>query len=552
MKRNVRTKKEIFIFSLVLVLSFCIGETLFLRNGSIVIEDTKITKFIRGLLILDINLLNNDIEEAIKDLENHKDKWPNELWESDTLNKSSSVKLQNSFQNKFENQIAYLKEIHCKQFIAKKRTKRGLLNIGGTILKEIFGVATTEDTDSINTEIKEHIKITTQTITEVYKTSDHLKETMLQMATLMNNLTRLSNINNAIINIEFLYDTIVETCSNYNNLIVDAKLGKVQLSSFNRKTIEDEITRARLNWALEPVVHLQDAKFEDSLITKVIDNSQQTNIIIAIPFSDKKLYKQIEIQPLPMFNNEDKDRKYQIDIENKNCILSLDNSKIGFVSDAFIEHCHQAADIQMCPNILELKTKSIGKSICELNIIRWNTTNNCHYSAVSAPKIVSILTDDFVIISGIPDEYINVECNKTFEVFQIPKSGLVKVGKNCHIESETLEFIPTKIKKSKLSYEGPSRLSNDFIVNEKIEGDITILLKTLNRSNVYEKNSFFSSDHSTAVITSTSMSSIVIIFIVVIGSHKLWRIFLYKKKRSTEITHKSDIKMDEMCVNVGY
>ena len=58
---------------------------------------------------------------------------------------------------------------------------------------------------------------------EVYKPSDHLKETMLQMATLTNNLTRLSNINNAIINIQFLYDTIVETCSNYNNLIVDAK-----------------------------------------------------------------------------------------------------------------------------------------------------------------------------------------------------------------------------------------------------------------------------------------------------------------------------------------
>ena len=423
------------------------------------------------------------------------------------------------------------------------RRKRGAFDLGGEILKSIFGTATDKDMRSFQSEVQEHLNMHTIEIVNLHKINNETQDTLTLVA---EELDRLNNDTKHIKNdLEALRLVVrIKTlCDNLHDITTDLEMGHVHLKNFNPQKIFKLIEYYSHRWNLQTLIDMYDQKFESTLASSVISQGNLKVGLIMIPFFPQEQFIGYKLIPFPMFTNNTNTQKVELVIKHKLIIFSHVKDKVFLAEEEFLSSCHKSYDDKLiCPNFPLLSMSGKAQNICEVNVIANHNSANCKFTEVDKNYIKIIQISNSVIVSAIPEENVQLYCKdkearpqhkgliKTavYEknmIFQIPQSGIAIFPPTCKLVSKNIEYNPLLRKTMSMEFFYPKTLTNDIIQTHE-EHPAHVLVNNIKRAINRTRTDIRDENHLEAMLTyranvkhiSISLSmfgSIVIICILV-------------------------------------
>ena len=407
---------------------------LMLRDGSVVVPTRDIAP-VRGMLILRITLDYHILEPMIKKIYLNED--VQELMVSIGNIANCLPKTEKS-----------------------QRVKRGAFDLGGEILKGIFGTATDKDLRKFQSDIKEHLNTHTVELVDLYNIANETQATLALVAETLDSLRNETEHMYSSIDTMKIVLKIKALCDTLHGIITDLEMGHVHLKVFNHEKVLKLVEYYSHRWNLQTLVDRYDPKFETTLTSSVISQGNLKIGLIMIPFFPEEEFIGYKILPLPMFTNRSSEQKVELVVKHDLIIFSLAKDKVYIGKTKFLNTCHKSYDEKViCPNFPLLSMAGNAQAICEVNLISNGNSSNCQFTHTDINYIKLVQINNAVVVSTIPNEKVQLYCkdkaarprnlgltrSAVFEKnpsFQIPSSGIAVFPPTCKIISKNIEYNP--------------------------------------------------------------------------------------------------------------
>ena len=426
---------------MLLVAAWAGASNLRVENGAI-IEDLGEINFIRGVLVLHYTIDIKEIGTMLGDWGDHyaHNKGTNiSHWRQHTLQRDTGA---------------------CRKYLDGKRSKRGLLDIGGEVLHVLFGTATDDQVG----KLKDVVRVQSVKMHKLHQDTNKLIKDMERYREAMKK--EVSYVH------EFMLLTrLVEMCHKYDRMIDEARINQLDLSPFNLSKINVEMNKFRTEIGFPPVVEGWDPNFRSSVKTSV---AQGKHILVSILFSDAKAFTHYRIQSFPMFSNISSINKFSAVVKQSELIVNKNKSEIGFPSLETVRKCIWVLTKALCPPFLLHKVDQ--QKWCELALVQ-NSSELCEFRKHSGKEWKIVKTNGHLIITGEPDSLVHVRCQGTLSFMSMPSSGVAMVGDQCSVQGKAFRFPNMERRDISLTLNQPKGLQGFVITQRKINQKLEELLK---------------------------------------------------------------------------
>lgn len=371
-----------------------------------------------------------------------------------------------------------------------RRTKRGLIDAGGSILKTLFGTLDSGDAEKFNDAInevqsdenklahlmKDNIHVIKSTITTFNSTISRVKENEIRLNHNLNIIeksfeqisnsnekleikTRLNSMANAI---ESIMMTLSFDIDDINNAILFSKLNILHPTVLNPYQLYTELEQNKnklpkhcdlpVSLSLQNVHELID-------ISRLISYYQfnKVVIILKIPLVIPQTYNLYNTVPFPVPYDISKPDTFALIIPNKS-YLAITSDRMFYSHINNLDKCKVVENkCFVCP--LESVMSTIANPICEtvlLTEIVGKLPNICEF------KLLRGLIDIFYKLSNNKWIYVQSEPGKCHFICEneitgydeiILGTGLLTLPKNCKAFYKTLQFTPSDVIITNFTYE---------------------------------------------------------------------------------------------------
>ena len=408
-----------------------------INSGAIIFPGDEV-HIIRGVLILNFKIDPNKIREVIETVET----------------KGKDV----------YKALIYFTKTVCHRYI-NSRSKRGLINVGGKLLKVLFGTATTDQIDMV----EKQLTIQSKEINDLHHFTVAVSKTFeTYQSTLNLTLNELESLEDRVRDLTMAEEAL-SLCQAYDRMITDAKHQELDLAVFNLSRIEYESKLFSERFGYKMIVPITQLKqFQKTIRTTVIGN----HILLTIFFEDpEEISRHVKISPFPMLSNSSMDHKFQLEIDHPNIIIS--RKSMGIVDSSYLNSCLNVAIRKLiCKPYLKFPRGKTNE-ICEYNLITRSDVSTCKFQKIPINSIQLIETSNETIVSGVPGDIISLSClNKRITYFPLPSSGIGVFAPTCSLNSKLFAYDVMEKKQVDLEYFDPiainKNLTNHKLIDELI------------------------------------------------------------------------------------
>lgn len=445
-----------------------VNQKVIFSNGSAIVEESDI-KIIRGLLtfrmdLTDIGNLSNVMTDLTRQLEvlNDYRNLRSNLNKKRETHQVSVLRRTNEKLNRIKNKVCYRWMSHNDTLHVNKRRKRGLLDIGGSVLKGLFGTATVSDLNKIDNKVNNNFKRHTVLLKNLHTSIDEMTKIMEKLDKRLYKLTATvldialhEEIDFRVQEISHVLDDINLFCNDLNFVLLNEANGV--LNMFDLSSVKKHIESTKDSWSLLPMVELDLSKpqeFLNMMGVHIVNENDKMDLILEIPFVNRVSYKMFKFIPIPMLmHNSQNDKKYLVKINKNVLILSKDMRFYNLVDDTYLENCdYTVKNEKLCPTVLLRDINAMDKNLlpCELEILFEKNITNCVFRETERDAISIYEINNKLIVVGNPKEKLYVNCHVNFTytddlTLLFPETGILVVSKACSFYNHRVNFQATKI-----------------------------------------------------------------------------------------------------------
>jgi len=390
-----------------------------------------------------------------------------------------------------------------KQLFPKVELKRSLLNLGGTVLRTLFGTATMTDLHRLN-----------KALGELQDRNAEVAHSLSKQVTFIRNLNTVANLNTeALVNlssivkdnvvksyakfqesfrdITWLYDTLrhhsemyvqvrqleyslimaVQQIGELFSSVQYALLGKLPVNLITPVTLHRILTDASLNlpenYELVAGTKIQDFHTYYELIkVALVGNAQGAQLVIRVPLKTAaQSFSLFKIVALPMRLSHDSFLWYQLEYSYFG--LAVDQRDFTLLTEADLQQC-TTSSVTICPaevpfyhaQLLTCEGSLFCQSaqsyqLCRKNVLRhYHTPTLLHHGS----KWAYHFPDPRQVNLRCPQDHGWSTCTVT-----LVGSGLIHNASTCHIAAPELRTLPVLSKTAEFHLDTPQMFLPDRI-----------------------------------------------------------------------------------------
>ena len=291
------------------------------------------------------------------------------------------------------------------------RAKRGLINIGGDLLKFVFGVAVEDDI----TKFEDQTKVLQQKVSLVLERAQH------NILVLNKNFEDLKHAHNVLD--EELFVLNVESFINFaNSVLEEAKTSLLLVDTVITSAIQNVvhptiipfneflaiIKEGTRTLRLSPVLNPNFENYYRYLSLCGVDYlGSNYSLIVNIPFTNDIKYETKLVQPFPNIRN----NQTYLEVDLEPIIFGRSSNNYFEIDMLSFGKCKRADNITLC-NIRQVRTL---ENNCLVTILDSNDTSKCNFIEISSikisnkPRIVE-LEGNILINFGNLETKVNIHC----------------------------------------------------------------------------------------------------------------------------------------------
>lgn len=317
------------------------------------------------------------------------------------------------------------------EIIHPKRSKRGLINLGGKISKWLFGTLDAEDGKRIDLilnhldkndhllqeNINKQITLAKEIIIRANNSISQIKSNMLiithtidQFSERINEVNTLTLIINSLLILEIQLNQVIDA-------MTFANTNKIHPTFLSLSNLNSIITKIK---GLYPPTQLAIFKnhynYYSFLGIQFIFNNGTIIFLIHFPILMPLNFKTYFIYPVPIHNKIIPPYKPYLVLNERNVLHQYQS-----------EPCDEVENVQYCPNHLQIEED------CVLSIIKENKPNNCTTVPVHMDKtITNQVTPHNVLLTTVKDISFTESCSVEQHHELSPGSYLITIPNDCH------------------------------------------------------------------------------------------------------------------------
>lgn len=404
------------------------------------------------------------------------------------------------------------------------RYRRGLINLGGDILKTLFGTMSNQDAELISQNLKllnenqDHLDKLMKQQTSVLKNSLHvynktfvlLSEEIQTLERDIFNITRSINylqenqfthqrlfeetqlVSEAFSLFILISEQFEEAQEELIQVILAAEQGKLHPLLFTPEMILEELQRISsrisegLSFPIELSVH-EIHNIYDIISLQSFHYDNKLCFVLQIPLINTQIFEKFRITPVPKFLG---NQTFVFILPHQN-FIAIDTLHEYFVWPTVnqLQTCKKLKDAQLCKNEAPIELIHMSQT-CEVLLFISKTHQEIPDSCQT--RAIKLKTSMFVQLSSLNtwlylvpyQEQVNVLCErKTSDLVAINQVGIIKINPKCEIRTNTL------ILKGETNFQSNITTSyKTFIITNKTEIDWKLSskepLKTIQHSMV--------------------------------------------------------------------
>lgn len=393
-----------------------------------------------------------------KDLESSIDNLISEYHNLNSSISKSKPSFKINFVNTYQHLEPLIREVSLKfkniNVNFHSRRKRGLINVGGTVQKFLFGTLNAEDGErydkalltlkqnqqKVVSEVNSQISLSKQLI-ERYtkdieritsnqkKISEFIKGRWPNIDNISDQFYKLSSYSTLIQQMFINAQIILTFLDNIENSITFAKLNTIHPDILTSENLRDLIGNLKSHYNENEILKLDIHSWYSLIKTQCYFRQNRIIFAIEVPIANPKPFQYFHLYPLPTI-----DHKIIIPIKP---FLALDENQFQYMAYP----CSKVEDTFIC-NQEEIRYNI--KEDCVASIIQDRTTH-CTQTSIEPPKrIFNRINDEYLVV--ITNEEIKLKTKCPDEGYVTTQgSALLKIPVNCSIEYEDLKFGISKI-----------------------------------------------------------------------------------------------------------
>ena len=319
------------------------------------------------------------------------------------------------------------------------RKKRGLINLGGSISKWLFGTLDHEDGEKINSVLN-HLNKNDHSIQEkinnqmsiakefMSRTNESLYRIRSNVITTMKLLEKYQERINVINALHLIINSLISLENNLNqiiNAITFAHLNKVHPTFLSLNNLESILSKMRSLYHKDELAHFKNKQnFYKFLGIQLIFDKKRIIFLIHFPVLYTKQFKSYFIYPVPIQTNIISPIKPYL-------VLNEKTKEFQYEDDL----CEKIEDTFYCKNHLE------NNDDCVVNIIEKNDATNCTTLPVHFDTLmVNQVTPQNVLLTTPTLTNMIEKCQDERHYTVHPGSYLISIPNKCLITIGTETF----------------------------------------------------------------------------------------------------------------
>lgn len=349
------------------------------------------------------------------------------------------------------------------------RNRRGLFDVGGKIIGNIFGLATEGDLRIMNArfrKITDHIQQQDRFINLDHQLIGKLEKSLGKTQVTLNSLIAQSKMSwensYAFQKFVFIYtqyqaiihylNDIHKRVISFSQSLVEASQGHVTTTLLPLHNLELIIRKAIEAHSLTPIFQIDNLLPYYSFIEVSFD---QSKVLVHIPFTHNDFYTHYILHPFPsVFNSS----LFMAKLSHTEILLSKDNMTFGVVPTSDLDTaCRFSTShlLHVCPAYLFFFHR-VTEASCEVNII----TNSSKASSCAFTKVpdmtgyVHFRANHFHFFYFFVNTIVMIMCNDMSPV-QAKVVGLYTLPDFCSVTTTQFETLPTLIHKLHVTLHHP-------------------------------------------------------------------------------------------------
>lgn len=368
-----------------------------------------------------------------------------------TINTDNTVTTDYENNNKIVEYIQSNINEKFNHFTTHSRTRRGIFNGLGTVVKSITGNLDAED-DKRYTEILKHLQENQSKLNNQIKHQYSVSHQMIEYFNKTVDTIR-ENENILKLKIEQLMHIVIAGDKNNNKLLIKDiynQLNTLYTMTFNTlQDIENSLTFCKLHTLHPSIIKSHDLYKELNKISKFYNDElpfeiNQENLLeieklisvncklqnnkivyfIEIPINYETQFELIHLIPTPTKHNSD----FVTIIPNSEYILKSEDGHLRSLYDVCTRN---KENTYQCPS----KIKEITEDSCEKNFILQNNVENCHFIKLNIKKNhIEYIEEINQYLAIFPNpEHLQAKCNQGDSISDIQGILLIKED-NCKLQ----------------------------------------------------------------------------------------------------------------------
>ena len=342
------------------------------------------------------------------------------------------------------------------------RPKRGLINIGGEILKTLFGTATDEDLQTLTDQTRASLQGLSHTMTifgiDLVEMHSNMNRLLTHVRLIISQMEKFEeNINQLDVFFK-LSQTVQFTADYIEQLLIIFNKYETSITFMDNGILSKLITHSVLKTAISEARNkFPELDFPFTFSSQNISliysflHVEKTKVpfqyLIPLPLVSKETYKHFNVSPFVTLDHS----QNPVQPKNLRSPLIVDStfSKIlVIISES--ESCWKAQDILLCVHVQELPPSS-NSDFCTLQLISGNNPSDCLYEQLPEKNIyvTNRAFQKFIFIRK--PTTCAITCGST-DPHLLPRQGLIILNSPCKFISQELEIdtIKTQVEIKKL------------------------------------------------------------------------------------------------------
>ena len=338
------------------------------------------------------------------------------------------------------------------------RSKRGLFNLGGSILGQVFGLATEEDMNKLKNHVNSFIKVINNQnkfMTQHSKIIKDIHITQNKIIKQMNYITESFNsiikFNAFILKIYLVIDQHVSILSSllsqmkssiqiFHKMLYYSLLNQVTTDILPTSQLLKCIKWARSHFNLIPIFSENNLEYYYPLLEVTVT---PTELLIHIPFQSNEIFSTYSFQRFPTKIN---NSFYTIKAGDEIFLISQDYSHMAKVNNNIFSKCHSSfLHLHLCPAYYFTIFPS-ERLPCELAIINNNTQSiyhTCKYEQITYDDVFHVHYHPWYFFYFTNKTSITLSCPDTkTEVHHVIGSYIVL--DTCYVNSISVSAFPNR------------------------------------------------------------------------------------------------------------